>query len=443
MNVIPITRVQSGQKDNQSTHTGLLRFMTAGSVDDGKSTLIGRLLYDTRSVLADQLSAIERTSRRRGLSEIDLSLLTDGLEAEREQGITIDVAYRYFATAKRKFIIGDAPGHEQYTRNMVTAASTADIAVILVDARKGMIIQTRRHSCLARWAGIPRVLVAVNKMDLVDYDERVFARIVNDYRDFAAGLGFEEISFIPMSALRGDHVVERGSAMPWYQGPTLLEYLDSVPTLHDRGHLPVRLPVQRVARVMLGNRALGLAATGLPLEFRGYQGTVASGSLRVGDRLKVLPSGMETRIKRLVVAGKELKAASVESAIVVELEDELDISRGDMLADPTVPPRVLQELKADLCWLSGTPWQPARKYLLKHTTRTVRCVILNLVHRLDVNSLCSVQGPTDMAMNDIVRVELKLQQPLLADSYAENRVTGGFILIDESTNDTVAAGVIV
>jgi sulfate adenylyltransferase subunit 1 len=442
MSVIPMNRAVSSRTATPATHTGLLRFITAGSVDDGKSTLIGRLLYDSKSVLADQLSAIERTSRRRGLSEIDLSLLTDGLEAEREQGITIDVAYRYFATARRKFIIGDAPGHEQYTRNMVTAASTADLAVILVDARKGVVTQTRRHSCLARWAGIPRVAVAVNKMDLVNYDAEVFARIAADYRDFADGLGFEDIRFIPMSALKGDNVVERGAAMPWHDGPALLDILDAVPALRDRADQPLRLPVQRVARAVLGNRAVGLGPH-FPPEFRGYQGTVAAGVLSVGDRVLALPSGRETRVKRLLAAGKTLEQAAADSAVVVELEDELDISRGDLLADPAAPPRALQEVEADLCWLSETPWQPERKYWLKHTTRTVRCVVRELVHRLDVNNLARIPEPGTMALNDIVRVGLKLQQPILADTYAENRVTGSFILIDETTHDTVGAGVIV
>jgi len=445
MNLIPNALAAYGQPIAHAaagTHTGLLRFITAGSVDDGKSTLIGRLLYDSKSVLADQLSAVAQTSRRRGLSEIDLSLLTDGLQAEREQGITIDVAYRYFATARRKFIIGDAPGHEQYTRNMVTAASTADVAVILVDARKGIVTQTRRHSCLARWAGIPRVAVAVNKMDLVDYDAGVFSGIMADYQDFAGKLGLEAIQFIPISALKGDNVVEQGAAMPWYDGPALLDYLGTVPALHDQTGRPLRLPVQRVARVVPGNRAVGLD-DGFPKEFRGYQGTLGAGILRVGDRVLVLPSGRETRVKRLLTAGKSLEQALADSAVVVELEDELDISRGDMLADPAAPPRLAHEIEADLCWLSETPWQPARKYWLKHTTRTLRCFVRELVHRVDVNSLDRIPHPTGMAMNDIVRVELKLQQPLVADTYAENRVTGSFILIDETTNDTVGAGVIV
>ena len=442
MNVIPMGRAaSSAQADNPPTHTGLLRFITAGSVDDGKSTLIGRLLYDSKSVLADQLSAIARTSRKRGLSEVDLSLLTDGLQAEREQGITIDVAYRYFATARRKFIIGDAPGHEQYTRNMITAASTADMAVILVDARKGVVTQTRRHSYLARWVGIPRVAVAVNKMDLVDYDAGVFARIVADYRAFAAALGFEEIQFIPISALKGDNVVERGEAMPWYDGPALIDYLDAVPALHDGSGQPLRFAVQRVARVMLGNRAVGLDAD-FPVEFRGYQGTVASGILRVGEAVRVLPLDRTTRIKSLMMAGRQLRVAPTDSAVVVELEDEIDISRGDMLASVEAPPKAATAIEADLCWLSEEPWQPGRKYWLKHTTRTVRCLVQELAHRIDVNSLERIPQPQGMAMNDIARAKLKLQQPILADTYAENRVTGSFILIDEATHHTVAAGVI-
>lgn len=424
------------------THTGLLRFITAGSVDDGKSTLIGRLLYDSKSILADQYAALARTSQRRGLSEVDLSLLTDGLEAEREQGITIDVAYRYFATPSRKFIIGDAPGHEQYTRNMLTAASTADVAVILVDARKGITTQTKRHSYLAHWVGIPRVVLAVNKMDLVDYDPEVFSTIVAAYREFGVGLGFTEIVFIPLSALKGDNVVERGPNMPWYDGPPLLDYLDSVPALHDGSEQPARFPIQRVARVMLGNQAVGVDI-GPGQEFRGYQGTVASGTLKVGDPVQVLPTHRVTRIKSLTLAGKALDLAPADSAVVVELEDDIDISRGDMLVSPVAPPRVARDIGADLCWLSEEPWIPGRKYWLKHTTHSVRCLVRELVHRVDVNSLVRILQPEGMAMNDIVRAKLSLQQPILADTYAENRVTGSFILIDDTTQHTVAAGVIV
>ncbi|SMF97639.1 sulfate adenylyltransferase subunit 1 [Methylomagnum ishizawai] len=444
MNVIPIARAQAQPTPaaEEPTHTGLLRFITAGNVDDGKSTLIGRLLYDSKSILADQLSAIERTSHKRGLAEIDWSLLTDGLQAEREQGITIDVAYRYFATARRKFIIGDAPGHEQYTRNMVTAASTADVAVILVDARKGVATQTRRHSYLARLVGIPRIVLAVNKMDCVDYDPAVFGRIAADYRALAGELGFAEVRAIPLSALKGDNVVERGAAMPWYDGPTLLEYLDGVPALHDGSERPLRFPVQRVARVMLGNRAIGLDAA-FPAEFRGYQGTVAAGVLRVGDPVRVLPLARTTRVKSLMLAGQPLRETAADSAVVVELEDEVDISRGDMLAAVDAPPRIASEIEADLCWLAEEPWMPSRRYSLKHTTRTVRAVVRELVYAVDVNTLARIPQPAAMAMNDIVRAKLKLQQPILADTYAENRVTGSFILIDDATHDTVAAGVLV
>ncbi|MFO1418830.1 MAG: GTP-binding protein [Methylotetracoccus sp.] len=424
-----------------STHTGLLRFITAGSVDDGKSTLIGRLLYDSKSILADQLSAIERTSERRGLSQIDLSLLTDGLEAEREQGITIDVAYRYFATARRKFIIGDAPGHEQYTRNMVTAASTADVAVILIDARKGVLPQTRRHSYLARLVGIPRVVVAINKMDLIDYAREVYENIRSDYLAFAESLGFTEIIPIPMSALNGDNVVDPGQEMPWYEGPTLVDYLDEVPALHDVSHRPFRFPVQRVSRVMLGNQAND--GSGGESEFRGYQGTVACGTVRVGDAVRVLPVGRSSTVKSIQTADGALDEAKADSAIVVELADEIDISRGDMLVSDDIPPLVTQDIDALVCWLSEDNLTPQRKYSVKHTSRTVRALFKELHYRVDVNTLEHLEGPYTLHMNDIARVKLRLQQPVFVDPYAENRITGSFIVIDDTTNNTVGAGVIV
>ncbi|MGY6217789.1 sulfate adenylyltransferase subunit 1 [Methylolobus aquaticus] len=425
-----------------STHTGLLRFITAGSVDDGKSTLIGRLLYDSKSILADQLSAIEKTSERRGLTQVDLSLLTDGLEAEREQGITIDVAYRYFATPKRKFIIGDAPGHEQYTRNMVTAASTADVGIILIDARRGVLPQTRRHSYLARLVGIPRVVLAINKMDLVDYSKEVFETIRTDYLAFAENLGFTEILPIPMSALEGDNVVETGDHMPWYTGPTLVDYLDTVPALHDGSDHPFRFPVQRVTRVMLGNQAE--AVIGLPTEgeFRGYQGGVAAGTVRIGDAVRVLPIGKTSTVKSILTADGPLTEAQADSAVVLELADEIDISRGDMLVAASAEPIVTQDLEATMCWLSEEELTPQRKYWVKHTSRTVRASFKELLYRVDVNTLEKISGVDTLRMNDIARVKLRLQQPIFVDSYSENRITGSFIVIDDATNNTVGAGVI-
>ena len=420
---------------------GLLRFITAGSVDDGKSTLIGRLLYDSKSLHADQVSAIEQSSLKRGLSEVDLSLLTDGLQAEREQGITIDVAYRYFSTPKRKFIIGDAPGHEQYTRNMVTAASTAELAVILVDARKGLATQTRRHSYLAHLLGVKHIVLAINKMDSVDWQQDIYRQIVSDYQEFAEALGLSNIVAIPMSALKGDNVVDASTAMSWYQGPTLLDYLQTVSTLADVSNKALRLPVQRVVRVMLGNAAT--QTTGDDVEFRGYQGTLAEGSLQCGDTVMVLPAWRSSQVRSLKLAGKSVKKAVAGSAVVVELEDEIDISRGDIIVGNELPPKVTRELDADICWLAEQPLNPKAKYLIKHTTRTVKGLFGELHYKINVNTLEQHPQPEAVHMNDIVRVQIKLQQALFVDTYAENKVTGSFIVIDESSLATVAAGVIV
>ncbi len=420
---------------------GLLRFITAGSVDDGKSTLIGRLLYDSKSLHADQVSAIEQSSLKRGLSEVDLSLLTDGLQAEREQGITIDVAYRYFSTPKRKFIIGDAPGHEQYTRNMVTAASTAELAVILVDARKGLATQTRRHSYLAHLLGVKHIVLAINKMDSVDWQQDIYRQIVSDYQEFAEALGLSNIVAIPMSALKGDNVVDASTAMPWYQGPTLLDYLQTVSTLADVSNKALRLPVQRVVRVMLGNAANQVI--GDDEEFRGYQGTLAEGSLQCGDTVMVLPAWRSSQVRSLKLAGKSVKKAVAGSAVVVELEDEIDISRGDIIVGNDQPPKVTRELDADICWLAEQPLNPKAKYLIKHTTRTVKGLFGELHYKINVNTLEQHPQPEAVHMNDIVRVQIKLQQALFVDTYAENKVTGSFIVIDESSLATVAAGVIV
>ncbi|TMH18510.1 MAG: sulfate adenylyltransferase [Betaproteobacteria bacterium] len=407
---------------------GVLRFLTAGSVDDGKSTLIGRLLYDTKTILADQLAAIERTSQKRGTA-LDLSLLTDGLVAEREQGITIDVAYRYFATALRKFIIADAPGHEQYTRNMVTAASTAQLAVLLVDARHGVVTQTRRHATLAHLLGIQHLIVAVNKMDLVDYDQSVFAGIVADFLAFAERSGMENMRFVPMSALTGEMVVERGGKLDWYEGPTLLQILETVDVEQKLAEAPFRFPIQYVVRP---------TAT-LP---RGYMGRIESGSIAVGDAVTVLPSGVSSRVREIRGYDGTRKRAGLHAAVTLVLADAIDISRGDMLVHRNKSPVIRRDLDATLCWLSETPLDSRRNYFLRHTTREVRARIGGIDHLWDVATQERQPAPDTLRMNDIGRVGLMLAQPVFADRYADNRVTGSFVLVDEATNNTVAAGLI-
>ena len=410
---------------------GLLRFLTCGSVDDGKSTLIGRLLVDTRSVLADALSAIERTSRRRGLTAADLSLLTDGLSAEREQGITIDVAYRYFTTGTRKYIIADAPGHEQYTRNMVTAGSTAHLALILVDARKGVRTQTRRHAFIAHQLGIPHLVIVVNKMDLVGWSEEVFERIRAETLAFAARLGIEDVRFIPISALSGDMVVERGDRLSWWRGPTLLELLEEAPAAHTEGTEPFRFPVQWVCR----------PHDPAHHDFRGLAGRVESGRVTVGDEVRVLPSGQRSRVRAIWLGELALHEAAAEQSVLLELEDELDVSRGDLLAGPALAPAPTRTVEASLCWLSERPLSPARRYVLRHTTRESRAQLAGIAWRLDLAALEQVPAET-LAMNDIGRVTFRLAQPVVPDPYASNRATGAFIVIDEATNDTVGAGMI-
>jgi sulfate adenylyltransferase subunit 1 len=410
---------------------GLLRFLTCGSVDDGKSTLIGRLLVDTRSVLADALSAIERTSRRRGLTATDLSLLTDGLSAEREQGITIDVAYRYFSTGRRKYIIADAPGHEQYTRNMVTAGSTAHLALILVDARKGVLTQTRRHAYIAHLLGIPHLVFVVNKLDLVGWSEPVFAAIQADALAFAARLGLSDVRFIPISALTGDMVVERGDRLPWWRGPTLLEILEAAPAAHTERPEPFRFPVQWVCR----------PHDAAHHDFRGLAGRVESGRVAVGDPVAVLPSGRTTRVKAIWLGEAALAEAVAEQSVLLQLEDELDVSRGDLLAHPAEAPVPTRQVEAMLCWLSEQPLSPARRYLVRHTTRESKAQLGGIAWRLDLATLERVPAER-LAMNDIGRVTWKLAQPLAADPYAASRATGAFIVIDESSNDTVGAGMI-
>ncbi len=413
---------------------GLLRFLTCGSVDDGKSTLIGRLLYDTKTILADTLSAIERTSQKRGMEAVDLSLLTDGLQAEREQGITIDVAYRYFSTGTRKYIIADAPGHEQYTRNMVTAASTANLAIILIDARKGVLTQTRRHSYLASLVNIPHLLVAVNKMDLVDYDQAVFEKIKADYLAFAAQLGIEDVRFIPLSALNGDMVVDRGERLAWYDGPTLLEILEAAPAAHSEHAEPFRFPVQFVCRPQdSANPDLH--------DYRGFMGRVESGSIDVGNEVTILPSGLTTTVKAIELGGQALNTAVTEQSVTLLLADEIDISRGDMIVKTSELPTQTKQIEAMVCWLAETPMDRARTYLIRHTTRETKAKVANIAYRLDVNTLEQVAAEK-LAMNDIARVSFKLAQPLFTDPYTDNRGTGAFIIIDESTNNTIGAGMI-
>lgn len=412
-------------------HSELLRFITAGSVDDGKSTLIGRLLHDSKSIFEDQLSAITHTSRKRGMEAVDLSLLTDGLQAEREQGITIDVAYRYFATPKRKFIIADTPGHEQYTRNMVTGASTANLAIILIDARKGVLTQSRRHAYLASLVGIPHLVVAVNKMDLVNYSQDVFERICQEFHRFVAGLNLKNIAYIPMSALNGDMVVERGNNLGWYEGMTLMDLLEKVPVDHDINLEDFRFPVQLVCRPQTEEWH----------DFRGYMGRIESGSINVGDEVQVLPSGLTSRIKEIVTYEGNVEGAVAPQSVTLTIEDHLDISRGDMLVKISQLPQVTKEFDAMLCWLSEQSLDPRRKYLIKHSTRLVKAVISRIEYRLDINTL-KHEAADILKMNDIARVSLKVHQPLVWDAYQRNHATGSFIVIDEVTNNTVAAGMI-
>jgi sulfate adenylyltransferase large subunit len=407
--------------------TGLLRLVTAGSVDDGKSTLIGRLLYDTKQILVDQLEHIEETSKRRGDGYVNLALLTDGLRAEREQGITIDVAYRSFVTPRRRFQLADAPGHVQYTRNMVTGASTADVAIILLDARKGVVEQTRRHAYIAAILGIPHVVVAVNKMDLAGFSEERFREIEADLRGLADRLGIEDEVAIPLSALRGDNVVERGEGMPWYEGPTLLEHLEAVEIAGDRDLEHRRFPVQWVIRPISDEHH----------DFRGYAGQVAGGVWRAGDEVVVLPSG-----RRTTVAAVAPEVAVPGMSVTIQLEDDLDVSRGDMLADPEQPPTVAHELEATVCWMAEKPLEPRTRVAIKQTTRTARAIVDELVSVVDMHTLEDRPSPERLELNDIAKVRLRLSEPLAIDPYADNRATGAFILIDEVTNDTVAAGMI-
>jgi bifunctional enzyme CysN/CysC len=416
--------------------TEMLRLATAGSVDDGKSTLIGRLLYDSKAIFEDQLEAVERTSRERGDEHTNLALLTDGLRAEREQGITIDVAYRYFATPKRKFIIADTPGHTQYTRNMVTGASTADLALILIDARKGILEQSRRHAFLSSLLGIPHLVLCVNKMDLVDWSQERFEEIKAEFRSFAMKLDVHDLTFIPISALHGDNVVERSHNMPWYDGSSLLHHLEEVHIASDRNLIDVRFPVQYVIRPQ--------QQTDHDLhDYRGYAGQVAGGVLKTGDEVVVLPSGFTSKIAAIDTADGPVDSAFAPMSVTVTLEDDVDVSRGDMIARRKNQPHVGQDIEAMVCWMSEATWlREGAKLALKHTTRWVRTVVKELQYQLDVNTLHRYEDAVGLSLNEIGRVTLRTTQPLFFDEYRRNRTTGSFILVDESSNTTVGAGMI-
>ncbi|MET8198675.1 GTP-binding protein [Micromonospora taraxaci] len=412
----------------------LLRFATAGSVDDGKSTLIGRLLYDTKSLFTDQLAAVEAVSAARGDEYTNLALLTDGLRAEREQGITIDVAYRYFATPRRKFIIADTPGHIQYTRNMVTGASTADLALILVDARKGLVEQSRRHAFLCSLLRVPHLVLCVNKMDLVDWSQEVYEQIADEFTAFAAKLDVPDLTVVPISALRGDNIVARSENMPWYEGPSLLHHLERVHIASDRNLVDVRFPVQYVIRPQ----------STTVTDYRGYAGQVASGVLKPGDEVMVLPSGFTSRIAAVETADGPVAEAFPPMSVTVRLADEIDISRGDLICRPNNAPAVAQDIEAMVCWMDETaPLRVGGRYAIKHTTRSARAIVRGLHYRLDINSLHRDESADELRLNEIGRVRLRTTVPLLADEYRRNRTTGGFVIIDETTNRTVGAAMIV
>ncbi|MBE7324810.1 GTP-binding protein [Nocardioides sp. Y6] len=410
----------------------LLRFATAGSVDDGKSTLIGRLLYDSKSIFADQLEAIESTSEKRGDDYVDLSLLTDGLRSEREQGITIDVAYRYFATPQRKFIIADTPGHIQYTRNMVTGASTADLGLVLVDARNGLTEQSRRHAVLLSLLRVPHLVLAINKMDLVDWDEDVYNQIHTEFTQFATKLNIPDLEVIPISALQGDNVVNRSENTPWYEGPTLMHHLEHVHVASDRDLVDVRFPVQYVVRPKSDEFH----------DYRGYAGQVAGGVLKPGDEVIVLPSGMTSKIAGIDLFDQEITEAFPPMSVTVRLEDDVDVSRGDMIARVNNAPKPSQDIDAMICWMTNEPLRPRQKLAIKHTTRTGRVLVKDIQYRLDINTLHRDQETKELGLNEIGRVQLRTTVPLLVDEYVKNRTTGSFILIDEATGVTVGAGMI-
>ncbi|MEU6274742.1 sulfate adenylyltransferase [Streptomyces populi] len=416
----------------QLSATTLLRFATAGSVDDGKSTLVGRLLHDSKSILTDQLEAVEHASRNRGQDTPDLALLTDGLRAEREQGITIDVAYRYFATARRRFILADTPGHVQYTRNMVTGASTADLAVVLVDARNGVIEQTRRHAAVAALLRVPHVVLAVNKMDLVGYEESVFAAIAEEFTAYASELGVPEITAIPISALAGDNVVEPSANMDWYGGPTVLEHLETVPVSHDLAHCHARLPVQYVIRPQTAEHP----------DYRGYAGQIAAGSLRVGQEITVLPSGRTSTISGIDLLGEPVDIAWTPQSVTVLLKDDIDISRGDLIVPSKDAPATTQDVEATVCHVADEALTVGHRVLLKHGTRTVKAIVKDIPSRLTLDDLSLHPHPGRLVANDIGRVKIRTAEPLPVDSYADSRRTGAFILIDPSDGTTLTAGMV-
>jgi len=410
----------------------LLRFATAGSVDDGKSTLIGRLLLDSKAIFEDQLESVETTSKSRGYDYTDLAMLTDGLRSEREQGITIDVAYRYFATPKRKFIIADTPGHVQYTRNMVTGASTADLGLVLVDARAGLTEQSRRHAVLLSLLRVPHLVLAVNKMDLVDYSEKVYQDIYDEFTAFSTKLSIPDLEVIPISALQGDNVVNRSENMPWYEGPSLIHHLENVHVASDRDLIDARLPVQYVIRPKSDEHH----------DYRGYAGQLAGGVLKPGDDVMVLPSGLTSKVAAIDVFDREVDEAFPPMSITARLEDDLDVSRGDMICRPRNAPVAAQNIDAMVCWMTTSPLKPRQKLAIKHTTRNARTLVKDIQYRLDINSLHRDQDAQELGLNEVGRVQLRTTVPLLCDTYEENRTTGAFILIDEATGNTVGAGTI-
>jgi len=414
--------------------TNLLRFTTAGSVDDGKSTLIGRLLFDSKTIYQDQYEAIQKVSERRGESTVNLALLTDGLKSEREQGITIDVAYRYFSTPKRKFIIADTPGHIQYTRNMITGASTANVALIVIDARHGVVEQTRRHAIIASLLQIPHILVCINKMDLVEFSEAEYEKIKTDFSDFTRKLNVKDVEFVPISALNGDNVVNRSANMDWYQGSTLMYYLENIHIASDHNLIDVRFPVQYVVRPYSDDFH----------DYRGYAGRVAGGSLKVGDEVLLLPSGFTSHIKEIQGPSGKLQQAFPPQSVTISLEDDLDLSRGDMIVRTNNQPESTQDLEVMLCWFDQSDsLKPRGKYTIKHTTQEVRCIVKEIQYKLDINTLHRLKQDKNIQMNDMAKVNLRTTKPLFIDKYNRNRVTGSIILIDEATNNTVAAGMIV
>lgn len=418
--------------ENVTTNMDLLRFATAGSVDDGKSTLIGRLLLDSKSIFEDQLEAVEATSKGKGYDYTDLALLTDGLRSEREQGITIDVAYRYFATPNRKFIIADTPGHVQYTRNMVTGASTADLGLVLVDARQGLTEQSRRHAVILSLLRVPHLVLAINKMDLVDFDEKIYEKIHDEFTQFATKLSIPDLEVIPISALQGDNVVNRSENMPWYSGPTLMHHLEHVHVASDRDLIDARFPVQYVVRPKSDEFH----------DYRGYAGQVAGGVLKPGDEVVVLPSGMTSTISKIDLFDREIPEAFPPMSVTVSLADDVDVSRGDMIARVKNAPQPSQDIDAMVCWMTTAPLKPRQKLAIKHTTRTARALVKDIQYRLDVNTLHRDQETKELGVNEIGRVQLRTTVPLLCDSYSKNRSTGSFILIDEATGVTVGAGMI-